>query len=211
MMRRGNILLLLLTACSGAEGEPAAKKLQELSPVSQETSWQERSPDKTTLPTPKANGLGDSTGPHWDPVPVWGQRLYVPVYSHIFYGDGRPLLLAITLSVRNTSATQPITLEELHYLDSQGKAVKEHDRSMQVIPPLATAEFFIPERDTSGGASASFVLSWRAEQQTPPPLVQAIMLSTRSQLGVSFLTEGRVLETRRAPDSKAVSGEAGQR
>ncbi|MFM7201516.1 MAG: DUF3124 domain-containing protein [Myxococcota bacterium] len=189
-------LLLSVAACTGTESEPPPQPLQALAPVSGPASTDASAPERpgAGLPEPSAS-------PVWmarelsAPQPVYGQRLYVPVYSHTFYGDGRPLLLAITLSVRNTSATQSITLEELHYLDSQGKAVKEFDRGKQLIAPLATAEFFIPERDTSGGASASFVLSWRAEKPTPPPLVQAIMLSTRSQLGVSFLTEGYVLET----------------
>lgn len=189
-------LLLSLIACTRTEPEPAPQPLQALAPVSAPAASEVSAPERpgAGLPEPSASPLLMVREPS-APQPVYGQRLYVPVYSHTFYGDGRPLLLAITLSVRNTSATQSIILEELHYLDSQGKAVKEYDRGKQLIPPLATAEFFIPERDTSGGASASFVLSWRAENPTPPPLVQAIMLSTRSQLGVSFLTEGYVLET----------------
>ena len=35
--------------------------------------------------------------------PMQGQVVYVPAYSHIYHQDGRPCLLTITLSVRNTS------------------------------------------------------------------------------------------------------------
>ncbi len=131
-----------------------------------------------------------------------GQRIYVPAYSHVFSGDGQPLLLAITLSVRNTSDRAPITLREVHYLDADGRVVKEHDRGPQSIPPLGSAEFFIPERDTSGGSGASFLLTWSAEEPVSAPVVQAVHLSTRGQLGVSMVTEGRALRswTGAAPD-----------
>jgi hypothetical protein len=33
---------------------------------------------------------------------VAGQTIYVPVYSHVYFRDKSPYLLAVTLSVRNT-------------------------------------------------------------------------------------------------------------
>lgn len=173
--------LLLLLACTRATPPAEAPSPPELSA---------RAPSAGT-PSPElaAPAAAEVASLHA------GQRVYVPAYSHVFAGDGKPLLLAITLSVRNTSDRAPLTLRELHYLDAEGRVVKEHDRGPQVIPPLGSAEFFVPERDTSGGSGASFLLVWEASSPVPAPVVQAVHLSTRGQLGVSMITEGRALES----------------
>lgn len=171
--------LLLLLACS-PETDPTAPATPP--------GLRERSPGSAS-PGPSA---ATATDPG---TRVARQRVYVPAYSNVFSGEGQPLLLAITLSVRNTSDTTPITLRELHYRDANGAIVKEHDQGPRLIPPLGSAEFFVPERDTSGGSGASFLLIWDAEQPVTAPVIQAIHLSTKSQLGVSLVTEGRVLES----------------
>lgn len=50
-----------------------------------------------------------------------GQTVYVPVYSHIYGGDREHrFYLAVTLSIRNTDPTHPITVLEANYFDSEG-------------------------------------------------------------------------------------------
>ena len=46
---------------------------------------------------------------HLTANPVEGQVFYVPAYSHIYHGEGKPYLLTITLSVRNTSIRKSST------------------------------------------------------------------------------------------------------
>jgi len=84
-----------------------------------------------------------------------GQTIYVPAYSHVYYGDGKEHLLATTLSIRNTSLTDSISVTSVRYYDSKGKLVKKLLKKSLQIPPMATAEFFVKEQDTSGGSGAN--------------------------------------------------------
>lgn len=125
-----------------------------------------------------------------------GQVILVPAYSHVYYGDRQDeFLLSVTLSIRNTSLTESIVVRSVRYYDSQGKLIKQYASSALKLPPLASTEFFIPQTDRSGGSSASFVVEWVAEQkQVTAPIVEAIMLSTSFQQGVSFTSPGRVIQ-----------------
>jgi len=130
-----------------------------------------------------------------------GQVILVPAYSHVYYGDRQDeFLLSVTLSIRNTSLTESIVVRSVRYYDSQGKLIKQYASSALKLPPLASTEFFIPQTDRSGGSSASFVVEWVAEQkQVTAPIVEAIMLSTSFQQGVSFTSSGRVIQELSAP------------
>lgn len=125
-----------------------------------------------------------------------GQVILVPAYSHVYYGDRQDeFLLSVTLSIRNTSLTESIVVRSVRYYDSQGKLIKQYASSALKLPPLASTEFFIPQTDRSGGSSASFVVEWVAEQQqVTAPIVEAIMLSTSFQQGVSFTSPGHVIQ-----------------
>jgi len=56
-----------------------------------------------------------------------GQTIYVPAYSHVYYGDGKNLL-ATTLSIRNTSLTDSISVTSVRYYDSKGKLVETQEK-----------------------------------------------------------------------------------
>ena len=55
----------------------------------------------------------------WEPVQ--GQTVYVPAYSHVYHQRGRPQLLTITLSVRNTDLNHEIVLASVRYYDTGGQ------------------------------------------------------------------------------------------
>jgi hypothetical protein len=56
-----------------------------------------------------------------------GQAVYVPAYSHIYYGDReQPFYLTVTLSIRNTDPVHPITIVSVDYFDSAGKLLKKY-------------------------------------------------------------------------------------
>ena len=63
-----------------------------------------------------------------------------------------------------------------------------------MLGPLATAEFVVDESDRTGGAGASFLVEWVADGPVSAPVVEAVMISTAGQQGISFVTEGRVVE-----------------
>lgn len=49
---------------------------------------------------------GEAGVKHRDDIAV--HTVYVPVYSHVYFGDGKPYLLTTTLSIRNTDMVRGI-------------------------------------------------------------------------------------------------------
>lgn len=124
-----------------------------------------------------------------------GQTIYTPVYSHIYFGDrATKFNLAATLSIRNTDPAQAITVVSADYHDSGGGLVKKHLAQQVILGPLASTEVFVPERDTSGGFGASFVVRWTSEKPVNPPLVECVMIGVRSGQGISIIGPGRVIQ-----------------
>lgn len=80
-----------------------------------------------------------------------GQTIYVPVYSHIYYGNEKRIFnLAATLSIRNTDLTNPIIISSVRYYDSNGKLVKKYlERPIQ-LTALASTDFVVDRSETSG-------------------------------------------------------------
>jgi hypothetical protein len=125
---------------------------------------------------------------------VAGQTIYVPVYSQIPIGDkGHPFALSVTLSVRNTDRAQPIVVTAVRYYDQDGQLAREFLTKPLRVAPMAALEYFVQERDSSGGSSASFLVEWVAEQQVSKPAVEAVMAGTAGNQGISFTTSGRVV------------------
>jgi Protein of unknown function (DUF3124) len=124
-----------------------------------------------------------------------GQTVYVPVYSHIYFGDReRPHLLTITLSIRNTDLLHPITLQAIDYYNTDGKPVKYFLKQPVVLKPLASTRYIIKESDASGGSGAKFIVRWKAENKVTPPILEGVMISTHGQQGISFTSRGEVIE-----------------
>ncbi|APZ90965.1 DUF3124 domain-containing protein [Fuerstiella marisgermanici] len=125
--------------------------------------------------------------------PVEGQVVYVPAYSHIYHGDGKPHLLAITLSVRNTSLTDEIVVKSVEYFDTKGKKVKSYLAKPVRLPALGTTEVIIKRDDASGGSGANFLVEWYARTPVTEPIIEAVMIDTNSQQGISFARRGSVI------------------
>lgn len=122
-----------------------------------------------------------------------GQTLYVPCYSHVYLQEGRSYDLSITLSLRNTSRTESLVIQSVEFYDSAGKLLKHFTDHETVLGPLATTEYFLKESDPSGGSGANFLVTWTSDRPIEIPIVQALMVGTTGNIGVSFLTEGTVL------------------
>ena len=127
-----------------------------------------------------------------------GQTLYVPIYSHVYSGDKeQPFLLAAILSIRNTDPDKPITINSVIYYDTDGKQVNAYLSQPRELPALASTRFVVPESDTSGGSGAKFIVQWQADIQVTPPVVEAVMIGTKMGQGISFVTQGRVIQENR--------------
>ncbi len=123
-----------------------------------------------------------------------GQMIYVPSYSHIYIGNKeRPFLLTITLSVRNIDPNHSIRINLIDYYETQGKRLKKCLDTAVVLKPLESYRYIIAEKDQSGGSGANFMVEWAAETPANPPIVEAIMIGTQNQQGISFTSRGRAI------------------
>jgi hypothetical protein len=122
------------------------------------------------------------------------RTVYVPVYSHIYTDDSaRPYDLAVTLSVRNTDRSEPLVVSAVRYHDSDGRLVRDYLPRPLRVAPLAAAEFFVRQSDTTGGSSASFLVDWLAAQPVSEPVVEAVMVGTAMNQALAFTSPGRVV------------------
>lgn len=127
-------------------------------------------------------------------APSRGQTVYVPIYSHIYHGiKTRSFALTVTVSVRNVDPKASFTLTSVDFYDTDGRFLRHLLDKPLVVGPLATKEFIIEERDESGGSGANFLVRWTAEAPLNPPLIEAVMIGTSSNQGVSFLSKGLVI------------------
>lgn len=132
-----------------------------------------------------------------------GQLLYLPVYSHIWFGDldavGKPrmLLVSTLVSIRNVDPAKTITLTSARYYDSAGNRLKEYVNTPVAIKPLATHELYIPKSDSAGGSGANFLISWRSDASVHAPTVEAIHAEVLGTRALAFTTSARQLEATR--------------
>ncbi len=123
-----------------------------------------------------------------------GQTVYIPVYSHIYSGDREQAFnLAVTVSIRNTDPDNSLTLTAVEYYDSGGKLLKQYLEDPIDLPRLASKRYVIAESDILGGSGASFLVRWESTQALSPPIMESIMIGTKNQQGISFLTRGQAV------------------
>jgi len=124
-----------------------------------------------------------------------GQTIYVPVYSHIYSGDREhPFYLAATLSIRNTNLKHAIAILAVDYYDSKGKLLKSYLEKPINLDPLSATRYVIKESDKSGGSGANFIVKWKSDVKVNAPIIQSIMIGTKTQQGISFISGGRVIQ-----------------
>lgn len=123
-----------------------------------------------------------------------GQRLFLPVYSEVTYGDRRAALgLAVTVMLRNLDANQSITLKKVDYIGGDGGLIRPLLAEGRGLKPMAAETFVIRESDRTGGASAGFVVEWESVEPALPPLVEGVMVNGAYNQGMAFVTQARVL------------------
>lgn len=125
-----------------------------------------------------------------------GQTIYVPVYSYIYHYDthNQVINLATTLSIRNTDLKHSIIITKIDYYDTSGKRIKNLLENPSELSSMASADYFLPRNEVSGGLGASFLVEWVTEHSVFEPIVEAVMVSTESGRGLSFVSPGKVLK-----------------
>ena len=129
-----------------------------------------------------------------DEVPLsTGQTVYVPAYSHIYTGNRElPVLLTVTLSIRNVDANHPITITVVDYYESQGKFLRKYLEKPVSLPPFASTRYIIPQKDKTGGSGANFLVEWQSKTPVNQPLIESVMIGAESY-GISFTSRGQVI------------------
>lgn len=120
-----------------------------------------------------------------------GDTVYVPIYSHIYSSTkDSQFLLTATLSIRNTSFTDTLFVGTIDYYNTRGDLVRSYLDSPIYLGPMATIDYVVDEKDDLGGSGANFIVTWSANNPKIKPVIQAVMISTNGQQGVSFSVDG---------------------
>ncbi|MDP2499046.1 MAG: DUF3124 domain-containing protein [Candidatus Palauibacterales bacterium] len=127
--------------------------------------------------------------------PAVSESVYVPDYSHVYHGAGLSRFpLTTTLSVRNTDPERAITLRSVRYYDTDGELTRRFLEEPRRLGPLGTADFVVQEHDVSGGTGANFIVDWSADRPVSQPVIESVMIGTRSGQGISFTSRGQPIE-----------------
>jgi hypothetical protein len=141
---------------------------------------------------------GDTPGAMPSALPreiVRGQTVYVPLYSHVFTGEGnRRMLLSGTLSIRNTDSKRTLTIAAVDYYDTEGKLVRGYLEEPLKLNPLGSTQFFVRGSDVSGGSGANFLVEWVADEPVYAPVIEAVMVGREGTGITSFVRPGQVIE-----------------
>ena len=121
--------------------------------------------------------------------------MYVPIYSDIYFDSQNPkVLLAATLSIRNTSYNDSLYISKIDYFDTGGDLVRSFiDRPIN-LPPMATINYVIEKDDDTGGPGANFIVELSSASKDIKPLIQALMVGESGNKGFAFSTDAYSLK-----------------
>jgi hypothetical protein len=85
------------------------------------------------------------------------------------------------------------------YYDSKGALLQQYLEKPKIIEPLGSIRFIVPESESKGGSGAKFLVEWEAESPVIEPIIESVMIGTKMQQGISFISTGRVIKGTPAP------------
>jgi hypothetical protein len=131
-------------------------------------------------------------------IPLWtGQTVYVPVYSHVYYGDRQlPFNLSVNLSLRNTDPVHSITFTSANYYESNGVLIRQYLMKPLIVKPMGSNYLYIKQSDLGGDWGANFVVEWTSKKPVNEPIIEAIMYGALGTHTMTFLSRGKAI---RAP------------
>lgn len=118
-------------------------------------------------------------------------KTYLSVYSQIYnFSMKQKHNLTATISIRNVNEKDSIYILNATYYDTEGNAIRRYIKKPIFVAPMETLEIVIDESDNEGGTGANFLFEWKAPIATNKPLFEAVMISNKVGLGLSFVTSG---------------------
>jgi len=165
------LMTVILTLCISCREK---EKLSSMNPV----KWEDRTVSGTMLTDSLESG-----------------KSYLSIYSQIFsLTEHKTHNLTVMVSLRNMSDKDTIYVNTAHFYDTHGKLIHDYFKKPIYMAPLETLEIVIDETDTAGGTGGNFIFEWKIPKTGPEPLFEAIMSSTTSQQGLSFITEAKRID-----------------
>lgn len=129
-----------------------------------------------------------------------GQTVYVPVYSHVYQGRGERLMLAATLSIRNTDDRHALTISAIRYYDTEGNLVRDYLKTPLKLKPMGSTDFLVKEADAAGGSGANFIVEWVSDEPVREPIIEAVMVGRKGSGFATFARPGVVTkQLRKSP------------
>jgi hypothetical protein len=123
---------------------------------------------------------------------IRGQVLYMPIYSDLPYLENRNFDLSSFLAVHNTDLKHQIKITKVTLFNTDGRVVKQYLSADRLLAPFSTAIFTISKKDRSG-TGANFLVEWMADEPVNEPLIESIMKDLSGNLGLAFLSRGKVI------------------
>ncbi len=127
---------------------------------------------------------------------LMGQTVYVPIYSSIYMEHEKSLVhLTATLSIRNTSEKEGITITRVDYYDTNGVLKKNFINGAFSLGKMATKDFVISTDNLTGGTGANFIVEWKSSTKVSTPLIESVMVGAMGTHGFSFTSRGQEVES----------------
>jgi Protein of unknown function (DUF3124) len=143
-----------------------------------------------------------------DPV-NWGKRAatisaadslsegstFLSIYSQIFMRNEKDQIdLTATVSLHNPNLNDKIFIDKAVYFNTEGKPIRTYFDKTIYINPMETVQIVIDGIDREGGTGANFIFDWQINPDLNEPIIEAVMISTFGQQGISFVTTGKKLK-----------------
>lgn len=124
-----------------------------------------------------------------------GQTVYVSVDANVLIAPrGVPFSLGVTLVVRNTDMSNSLKVTTVDLYDTEGKLLKRFGEPPLELRPLETKYIHLRESENLGGLGSNFIVRWGASSEINTPIVECLMIGTRSGQGISFTSPGKVIK-----------------
>lgn len=121
---------------------------------------------------------------------------YLPIYSSVYaisHNDVRSL--TSTVSIHNMNLEDSLFVKKIDYFNTEGDLVRSYIDHPIFIKPMETVNIVVHQIDNLGGTGANFLIDWALNDKSAnPPLIEAVMISTSGQQGISFTTRGEIMD-----------------
>ena len=128
-----------------------------------------------------------------------GQTIHLAIHTKVIYdAKGRTLPVTGTLYFRNIDPKNALSITSKNLYGPDGALLKVRITEPITLGPLQNRQVLLPSLKEGGmQAGASLIITWESKMPINPPMVEGIFIAPAGQQGISFVTQGTVLEERK--------------